>query len=309
MNVKIVILVLLGLAGLGAYMTIFIVDEREIALKFKFGEVVRVYTQPGLHFMIPVVNNIKKFDKRLLDLDEPAQSFTTGDQKQVSVDYFVKWRINQKDRKGEAPGSNIIRFYRANSGSVYEAKKRLTSVINDALNTEFQSRTVIDVIWKDRIEIMKKLVILANQKVNGDPSKDDEENYGIEVVDVRIKQIEYNKSVEESIYTVMIRERGQRATELRARGNAQAEKIKAIAEKERTIIKAIAKKTALTIKGQGDGQSAKIYADGHGKNKEFYAFYRSLKAYENTWKENDMMVLDPSSEFFKYFDQSKVTAK
>ncbi len=299
MNSKIFTVVVLGLLGIGAYLSIFIVDQREIAIKLKFGAVVKVYMEPGLHFMIPFVNDIRKFDRRLLDLDEQPKQVFTGEQKQVKVDYYVKWRINTKDRKGEKPGTNVIRFYTANSGSIELARLNLSSILESVLNSEFGSRTVSEVISKDRVEVMRNLKIKANEQVQS-------KGYGIEVVDVRIKQIEYQDDTQANIYRLMIQERQQRSTQHRAEGKAKATRIRAISEKEATIIMAQAKRTALKLKGEGDGMAAKIYAQAHNKNREFYAFYRTLRAYEKTFSEKDVMILDPKSEFFRYFDVSKV---
>lgn len=292
-GLKIFGLFILVVGGAVLWKATFIVDETEVALKFRFGKVVDTYTKPGLYFMTPFVNNVKSYDKRILTYDDQPTSVLTGEKKSVNVDYYVKWRI-----------VDPIRYYNATGGSEREANDALARIIKNALNIEFQDRSISDVIWRDRSEIMRKLMVSANQQVND--QKDENKNYGIRVIDVRIKQVEFSSDVVKTVYLLMIQERKKKSTQHRSEGEATEKKIRAIAKKEETIILAQANRTALESKGQGDAEATRIYAEAYNKRREFYAFYRSLEAYVNSFSsENDVLILDPNSEFFRYFDSSK----
>lgn len=296
-SLKVFSLFILVVGGVVLWQATFIVDETQVALKFRFGRVVDTYQKPGLYFMTPFVNNVKKFDKRILTYDDLPTSVLTGEKKSVNVDYYVKWRI-----------VDPVRFYNATGGSERAANDALARIIKNALNIEFQDRSISDVIWRDRSEIMRNLMLSANQQVNDD--KDENKNYGIRVIDVRVKQVEFSSDVVQTVYKLMIQERSKKSTQHRSEGEATAKKIEAIAKKEATIILAQANRTALETKGQGDAEATKIYANAYNKNREFYAFYRSLEAYVNSFNsENDILILDPNSEFFRYFDSSKAVGK
>ncbi len=301
---RIALLLLLFIVGLLGYMSAFIVDKTEIALRFQFGKVQQVYKEPGLYFMTPFVNKVKKIDNRLLTLDRAPATFWTGDQKQLDIDYFAVWRI-----------SNPVRFYNKAGWDIANGNAILSKIINAALTTEIRKYNINQVITSKRKEIMRVLVVEANRKLNGKDAdgksktvgdSDNRNNYGIEVMDVRVKQIEFPDQVKQAVYRTMIQERKKRSTEHRSKGEAKSKKIRAIAIKEETIILAKARQQGLQIRGNGDAQATKITADVYGKNKEFYAFYRTLQGYLEVFKTQKVLVLDPNSEFFRYFDSSKI---
>lgn len=300
---KIALLLLLFIIGMVGYMSAFIVDKTEIALRFQFGKVQQVYKKPGLYFMTPFVNKVKKIDNRLLTLDKPPATFWTGDQKQLEIDYFAIWRI-----------SDPVSFYNKAGWSIARGNEILSKIINAALTTEIRKYNINQVITSKRKQIMKVLVAEANKKLNGKnkfgkvkikSNTDTRNSYGIEVMDVRVKQIEFPPPVREAVYLTMIQERKKRSTEHRSKGEAKAKKIRAIARKEETIILAKARQLGLKIRGEGDALATKITASVYGRNKEFYAFYRTLKGYLEVFKTKKVLVLDPNSEFFRYFDSSK----
>jgi membrane protease subunit HflC len=268
-------------------MSIFIIDEREVALKFRLGEIVKSDFTPGLHFKMPFINNVKKFDKRILTLDARPANYLTKEKKNVNVDFFVKWRINE-----------VETYYKAMSGGNERiAAERLYTVVNDSLRDQFSKRTIADVISGEREQIMHASTIFANQQV---------EKFGISVVDVRVKRIDFNEDISNSVYRRMEAERTRVAKDYRSRGAEAAEKIRADADRQRTVTLAEAYRDAEIMRGKGDGKAASIYAKAYNRDKEFYSFYRSLTAYKNSFNaQNDMMVIDPSSDFFKYFKKSK----
>jgi len=299
---RIALLLLFFIVGLVGYMSAFIVDKTEVALRFQFGAVQQTYKKPGLYFMTPFVNKVKKIDNRLLTLDKRPGTFWTGDQKQLVIDYFVIWRI-----------SDPIKYYNRAHWSIESGNEILSRIINAALTTEIKKYNISQVISSQRKRIMAAMIVTANRKLNGNQDKsrkatDEEEknNYGIEVLDVRVKQIEFPEEIKERVYKTMIEERKKRSTQHRSKGEAIAKKITAIADKEETIILAKARQLGLQMRGNGDAQATKITALAYGKNIEFYGFYRTLLGYEKVFKDkNDIMILDPKSEFFKYFDSSK----
>jgi len=268
-------------------MSIFIVDERELALKFRLGEIVESDFTPGMHFKVPFINNVKKFDKRILTLDARPANYLTKEKKNVNVDFFVKWRIN-----------NVKDFYTSMSGGNERiAAERLYTIVNDSLRDQFSKRTIQDVISGEREAIMRTSTIRANEQV---------EKFGIAVVDVRVKRIDFSEDISNSVYRRMEAERTRVAKDYRSRGAEAAEKIRAASDRKRTVILAEAYRDAEKTRGDGDGKAAGIYAKAYNKDKEFYSFYRSLTAYRNSFNaENDIMVIDPSSDFFKYFKKSK----
>lgn len=268
-------------------MSIFIVDERELALKFRLGEIVESDFTPGMHFKVPFINNVKKFDKRILTLDARPANYLTKEKKNVNVDFFVKWRIN-----------NVKDFYTSMSGGNERiAAERLYTIVNDSLRDQFSKRTIQDVISGEREAIMQSSTISANEQVR---------KFGIAVVDVRVKRIDFSEDISNSVYRRMEAERTRVAKDYRSRGAEAAEKIRAGSDRKRTVILAEAYRDAEKTRGDGDGKAAGIYAKAYNKDKEFYSFYRSLTAYKNSFNaENDIMVIDPSSDFFKYFKKSK----
>ncbi|MBF0218197.1 MAG: protease modulator HflC [Gammaproteobacteria bacterium] len=260
----------------------FIVRENELAIKFQLGEFVKADYQPGLHFMVPFLHNVKKFDKRVLSLDATPVPYLTLEKKNVIVDSFIKWRIG-----------DIETYYRTMRGQEFRASERLGKLVQEGLRNEFARRTIQEVISGDRAEIMRDMnTRLITQ------AKD----FGIDVVDVRIKRIELPPEVSESVYKRMRAERERIAADWRSRGSEEAEKKRAAADRERTIILANATRDAQLLRGDGDASAADIYARVYGQNQEFYRFYRSIDSYRQVFnQQNDMLVLDANSDFFRFF--------
>lgn len=276
-----------GLIGAFVVMVIttlsaYTVDEREYAIVFRLGEIVSVKKSPGLYFKVPLVENVRYFDKRILTLnwDEPDR-FITSEKKNVLVDSFVKWRI-----------VDPAKFYVSVKGDEAQAERRLSQTVNDGLRAEFGKRTIHDVVSGERSQIMEILRQRADK---------DSRQMGIQILDVRLRRVDLPKEVSESVYQRMDAERKSVANELRSQGAAAAEKIRADADKQREVIIAEAYREAQKIKGEGDAKAAEIYANAFNKNPEFYAFYRSTEAYKNSFNsKSDVIVLDQSSDFFKY---------
>ena len=268
-------------------LSLFVVDQRQYAIVFRFGEIVGIKKEPGLSVKLPLIDNVRYFDKRVLTIDsaEPER-FLTSEKKNVLVDLFVKWRI-----------SDVEKYYLSVNGDEARAQTRLLQTINDGLRAEFGNRTVHDVVSGERDKIME----LMRQKANEDAQK-----IGVEVLDVRVKRVDLPQEVSESVYRRMDAERKRVANELRSTGAAESEKIRADADKQREVILAQAYRDAQRIKGEGDAKAAAIYARAYEQNPEFYAFYRSLEAYRQSFRNrSDVLVLDPSSDFFKYLKNSK----
>jgi membrane protease subunit HflC len=262
--------------------SMFTVDQRQNALVFQLGEVVSVKTKPGLYFKLPLVQNVRFFDTRILTLDAAdPERFITSEKKNVLVDSFIKWRV-----------FDAKQFYVSVGGDEMRAQIRLNQTVNDGLRAEFGKRTVNEVVSGRREEIMS----IIRAKADSDARK-----IGVQVVDVRIKRVDLPESVSENVYRRMEAERKQVANELRSTGAAEAEKIKADADKQKDVIVAEAYRDAQRVKGEGDAKASAVYAGAYGKNAEFYAFYRSMQAYRESFKsKSDVMVLDPSADFFKY---------
>lgn len=263
-------------------MSIFTVDQRQYALVFQLGEVKQVITEPGLNFKVPMVQNVRYFEKRIITLDntEPER-FITSEKKNVLVDSYIKWRIVDPKL-----------YYISVGGDESRAKTRLNQTVNAGLREEFGKRTVHDVVSGERDKIMEQM----REKADADARK-----IGVQIVDVRLKRVELPTEVSEAVYRRMEAERKRVANELRSEGSAEAEKIRADADRQREIIIADAYRDAQKIKGEGDAKASAIYAQAFGQNPEFYAFYRSLEAYRSSFKnKNDVLVVEPSSDFFKY---------
>ena len=261
---------------------LFIVDQRQHAIVFQLGEVVDVKTLPGLYFKIPLVQNVRYFESRIMTMDtvEPER-FITSEKKNVLVDLFVKWRI-----------VDVKQYYISVRGDEMLAQTRLAQTVNSSMRDEFGNRTVHDVVSGERDKIME----IMRQKADADARK-----IGVEVVDVRLKRVDLPPEVSESVYRRMEAERKRVANELRSTGAAESEKIRADADRQREVILAEAYRKAQEVKGEGDAKASSIYAGAFQLNPEFYSFYRSLEAYKQTFKnKGDMMVLEPGSEFFKY---------
>jgi len=265
-----------------AALSLFVVDQRQNAIVFRLGEIVDIKTSSGLYFKVPILDNVRYFDTRILTLDtaEPER-FITSEKKNVLVDLFVKWRI-----------VDVRQYYISVGGDEARAQTRLAQTINSSLRDEFGNRTVHDVVSGERDKIMD----LMREKANEDASK-----IGVQVLDVRLKRVDLPQEVSESVYRRMEAERKRVANELRSTGSAESEKIRADADRQREIIIAEAYSEAQRIKGEGDAKASAIYARAYEQNPEFYAYYRSLEAYRASLRNrSDMLVLDPSSDFFKY---------
>ncbi len=268
--------------------SLFVVNQWEMAIKLQFGKIVDSDYEPGLHFKIPLIQNVRKFDGRIQTMDSNPERFLTIEKKDVIVNSYAKWRI-----------TNAAQYFRSTGDNVANATRLLSERINTSLRDEFGKRTIQEVISGERAEIMALLTKDADEKAA---------ELGIEVLDVRVKQIDLPREVSQSVYDRMRAERERVAAELRAQGAEAAETIRANADAERVIIMANAYKISEETRGEGDGLSAEIYANAFQKNKEFYAFYRSLNAYGKTFNSSgNMMVLDPDSEFFRYFKNAEGT--
>jgi membrane protease subunit HflC len=278
----------IGLAVLAllVYASTFIVNQWEVALRLRLGEIVETDYDPGLHFMIPVLNNIKKFDGRIQTLDSRPERFLTVEKKDVIVDSYAKWRITN-------PGQ----FFRSTGGDSARTARLLSERINTSLRDEFGKRTIQEVVSEDRLELMQVLTKEVDTQA---------EELGIEVVDIRVKKIDLPPEVSESVYERMRAERERVARDLRAKGSEAAERIRADADRQRTVTLADAYKQAEELRGEGDARAAGIYATAFDQDRDFYSFYRSLNAYRNTFGQGgDMMVLQPQSEFFRYFKEMR----
>ena len=268
---------------------IYIVDERQQAILFQLGEVIDVKTEPGLYFKIPIAQNVRYFEKRILTMNtEEPERFITSEKKNVLVDLFVKWRI-----------VDVKQYYISVRGDEALAQTRLAQTINASLRDEFGNRTVHDVVSGERDVIME----IMRQKADNDAR-----SIGVEVVDVRLKRVDLPQEVSESVFRRMEAERKRVANELRSTGAAESEKIRADADRQREVILAEAYREAQKTMGDGDSQAAATYASAFQKDPEFYAFWRSIDAYKQSFKnKGDMMVLEPSSDFFKYLKNPSVS--
>ncbi|MBU1215031.1 MAG: protease modulator HflC [Gammaproteobacteria bacterium] len=272
-------------------MSTYVVDQRQAAIVFQLGEVMRLETTPGLKFKLPLLQNVRYFDSRILTLDtaEPER-FITAEKKNVLVDSYVKWRI-----------VDVKQYYISVGGDEARAQTRLMQTVNSAMREEFGKLTIHDVVSGKRDELMR----VVQEKTDGDARK-----IGVEVLDVRLKRVDFPVEISGSVYSRMEAERKRVANELRATGNAESEKIRADADKQRQVILANAYRDAQKIKGEGDAKATALYASAFGRNSEFFSFYRSLEAYKQTFKDKgDVMVIDPSSAFFKYLKNSGKSAQ
>ena len=279
---KLLALIILALVVVLGYASIFTVDERELAIKFRLGEIVKADYEPGLYFQMPFINNVRKFERRILTLDARPANYLTKEKKNVNVDFFVKWRI-----------SNVSTYYKAMAGNERTAAERIYTTLNDGLRGEFSSRNIQEVISGERRIIMTDMTKQANEQLG---------RFGIEVVDVRVKRIDFTETISESVYRRMEAERTRVAKDLRSRGAEAAEIIRASADRQRTVLLAEAYKQAQETRGEGDAKAADIYAQAYNQNPEFYSFYRSLDAYRKSFgTAGDVLVIEPDSDFFNYF--------
>lgn len=271
--------------------SMYTVDQRQNAMVFQLGEVVAVKKAPGLYFKVPLIQNVRFFDTRILTMDaSDPERFITSEKKNVLVDSFIKWRV-----------IDVTQYYVSVGGDETRAQIRLNQTVNDGLRAEFGKRTIHEVVSGQRETIMN----IIRTKADSDARK-----IGVQVVDVRIKRVDLPETVSVDVFRRMEAERKRVANELRATGAAEAEKIKADADKQKEIIVAQAYRDAQRMKGEGDAKAAAEYASAYGKNPEFYAFYRSMQAYRESFKtKGDVMVLDPSADFFKYMKNPKAGGK
>lgn len=262
--------------------TAFIVDQREKAVLFQLGELTRADYQPGLHFKLPFMQSVTRFDARIQELDNPTENFLTAEKKNVEVDSYVKWRI-----------ADPTQYYRATGGQSIIAADRLSAIVNSGLRGQFGSRTIQQAINTDRVAMMQALEKDAKEKVK---------ELGVEIIDVRIKSINLPREVSDSVYDRMRAERTRVATELRAKGAEEGEKIRANADRDAQVTVADAYRDAEKLRGEGDAKAADIYAKAYGADAEFYKFYRSLSAYRDSiGGPNDVLVVEPKGEFFDAF--------
>ncbi|MGZ5025817.1 MAG: protease modulator HflC [Methylobacter sp.] len=278
------------LVGLGALlfigmMCLFTVNETEKAIKFRLGEIVKNDYEPGLHFKWPLINNVKKFDKRIQTMDAKPERFLTAEKKNVIVDSFVKWRIG-----------DVSTFYTAVAGDIDQANLRLDQIVKDAFRGEFGKRNIKQLLSTDR-QVIREVMIKNAKPLAAD--------LGMEIVDVQVMRIDLPEEVSSSVFRRMEAERERVAREFRSQGAEAAERIRADADRQRVVTMANAFRDAEMLRGEGDAKSAEIYAKAYGADTEFFTFYRSLNAYKKTFSSSSMMVLDPDSEFFKYFKQQK----
>ncbi|MBK8184103.1 MAG: protease modulator HflC [Candidatus Competibacteraceae bacterium] len=277
--------VLIALIALLA-MSLFTVDETQTAIRFQLGEIVEANYKPGLHWKWPLINNIRKFDRRLQTLDTEPERFLTAEKKNVIVDSFAMWRIE-----------DVRLFYTTVGGDAAQANVRLDQIVKDSLRSEFSKRTIQEVVSGDRDQIMETLSRLLKEQAT---------YLGIAAVDVRIKRIDLPADVSNSVFSRMKAERLRVAKDFRSRGGEAAERIRADADRQSTVLLAEAYRDAERQRGEGDGQAADIYARTYSKDQDFYSFYRSLTAYRQGFSgKDDTLILQPDSQFFRYFNKSQ----
>jgi membrane protease subunit HflC len=264
------------------YAFTFVVQEYQVAIKLRLGQIVGDDYPPGLHFKVPILNNIKVFDRRMQTMDARPERFLTIEKKDVIVDSYTKWRI-----------SNAAQFFRSTGGNVARTSRLLSERVNTSLRDEFGKRTIQEVVSDDRLALMALLTKEVNENA---------QELGIEVVDVRVKKIDLPPEVSESVYQRMRAERDRVARDLRAQGGEAAERIRADADRQRTVIVAEAFREAEETRGEGDAKASQIFASAFDQDREFYAFFRSLSAYRSSLGgDRDVMVLQPDSDFFRFF--------
>ena len=284
MNIRSLMPIGLLLLAWIASMSVFTVDERELAIKFRLGKIIQTEFEPGLHFKMPFINNVRKYPRQILTQTNPQELFLTFEKKNLFVDFFVKWRI-----------IDVGAFYRATRGDEALAAQRLIEIVKDGVRSEFAKRTVPQVVTAERRELLDNMLASARKNAR---------ELGMEVVDVRVKRTEFPEQVSDSVFDRMRQERARTASELRAQGAEAAEQIRAEADRQRTVTLAEAYREAEKVRGAGDAEAARIYAEAYRKDPEFFAFYRSIQAYRRSLgKENDLLVLDKDSEFFRYMER------
>lgn len=265
--------------------SIFVVKEPQVGVLFQLGRIVRTDIGPGIHFKLPLVQDARVFERRILTLDAQPERYLTSEKKDVNVDFFAKWRIK-----------DVGRYYTTTSGDELQAVQRLTPILKEALRNQITQRTLRETVSDARSSMTAALVENSNEAA---------QTLGIEVVDVRIKRIDLPEEVSESVYNRMRAERARVANELRSQGTEASEEIRANANRERQVILAEAERDAQRLRGEGDARASQLYAEAYGRDAEFYGFYRSLEAYRRAFADGEgVLVLDPDSEFFRYFEEA-----
>jgi modulator of FtsH protease HflC len=284
-NARFAILVISGLLLIVLGMSAFTVNERELAIKLQVGQVVQADYEPGLHFKIPVFQTVQKFPKRILTISDQPERIFTAERLALQVDFFVKWRI-----------VDAVNFYTSTGGSLTVANDRLSEIVRNAIVTELGKRTVQQAISVERVELMRDMLDSASATAEG---------LGVDLVDVRVKQVEFPDDVRNSVYQQMREERARVAAQRRAEGREIAEERKATADRDQTVILAEANRQSQIIRGEGDATAAQIYAAAYNKDPEFYTFYRSIDAYrQSVGQPGDILVIEPDNEFFRYLNES-----
>jgi modulator of FtsH protease HflC len=284
-QILVLLVVVIIIAG---FNSLYVVRQNERAVLFQVGRIVEADIQPGLHFKLPFVQEVRLFDKRIMTLDSRPERYLTAEKKDVSVDFFAKWFID-----------DVSRFYQATGGDLFMAEQRLTPIVQNALRIQINERTLQDVVSSERADLGEVLLRSAGPPAAG---------LGITLVDIRIKRIELpeDSDVLSSVFERMRAERLRIANELRAEGQEASERIRSNADRQRVVLVAEAERDGQRTRGEGDARAAEIYAAAFGGDAEFYAFYRSLEAYRGAFESgNGVMVLDPRSEFFEYFGQQR----
>ena len=274
--------IIVPLVALLTWAAVFTVDERQEAILFQFGEIIEADFEPGVHFKIPFINNVRKFDNRILTIDQKPERFLTQEKKDLIVDSYVKWRI-----------TDVTQYFKTTQGDELTAGRLLYENINNGLRDEFGKRTIQDIISGDRSQIMELMTQQASKRA---------QTLGISVIDVRVKKVDYPERVSNSVYQRMRAEREREARDFRSKGHEASERIQADADRQRSILLAEAYRDSEIARGEGDARATEIYALAFNKDKEFYKFSRSLTAYQKTFSNpGDVILLEPDSEYFRYF--------
>jgi modulator of FtsH protease HflC len=284
-NARFGMLVVVGLLLVVLGLSAFTVNERELAIKLQVGQVVKADYEPGLHFKIPIFQTVRKFPRRILTISDQPERIFTAERLALQVDFFVKWRI-----------VDPVNYYTSTGGSDMVANDRLSEIVRDAIVTELGKRSVQQAISVERVELMRDMLDSASVTAEG---------LGVDLIDVRVKQVEFPDDVRDSVYQQMREERARVAAQRRAEGREIAEERKASADREQIVILADANRKSQIIRGEGDATAAQIYANAYNKDPEFYTFYRSIDAYRQiTGQPGDILVIEPDNEFFRYLNQS-----
>ena len=278
------LLITIVIVAIVVRMSVFTVDEREHAIKLEFSEIVNADYKPGLHFKWPIIDRIERYPDRILNYEHPDEKFLTGEKKNLIVDYFVTWRIQDP-----------AQYYRSVRGDETAAIERMSAIVKEGIKAAISQRTVQEVVSADRSELMEGMLMQARDRAK---------ELGIEVVDVRVKRIDLSEEVSDSVYQRMQQERKRVAAQLRAEGDEEYERIRADADRQRTVILAEAYRDAERVRGAGDARAAEIYAKAYSADRDFYAFYRSMQAYRDSiGGDQDVLVLKPDSDFFQFLQK------